>query len=73
MNYQGCGEEVSETGFSVLRGHVGESWGWELDFRLLRTLRDSGRRVPEMEKLSLQELYLGNLEGVPLLGTLNSM
>ena len=32
-------------------------WGGVEVFQLLGTLRDSGRSVPEMEQISLRELY----------------
>ena len=45
----------------LCRGPVGEPGE---GVRLQRTVRDSGRRAPEMELLSLQELCLGKPGGV---------
>jgi hypothetical protein len=44
---------------SLCRGPVGEPGE---GVRLQGNVRDSGRRAPEMEHLSLQELCQGNME-----------
>ena len=52
-------KKVLEMGVSLHTGPVGEP---AEEVRLQGTVRDSGRRAPEMEHLSLRKLCQGNLE-----------
>ena len=72
MNYQGMGRRRfwGSVSLSVQAplGNIGEE-----GVRLLGTLRESGRRAPEMEYLSVGALLGEPGGGAPLLGIQNNM